>query len=81
MAVRMVERNISREDVKKAILGGTIIEEYPDDYPLPSCLILGFSNSTPLHVVLAVEENAIIIISVYIPDSIKFESDFQTRRK
>lgn len=36
---RMQERNISRADVKNGIVTGEIIEDYPDDYPNPSCLI------------------------------------------
>ena len=33
---RMLERGISIALVKQAILSGSIIEEYPDDYPIPS---------------------------------------------
>ena len=36
---RMQERDISRLDVKNGIATGEIIEDYPDDYPNPSCLI------------------------------------------
>lgn len=51
-AVRLLERQIRYEDVIAAISGGEIIEQYPDDYPHPSCLILGFSVSGKyLHVV------------------------------
>ena len=40
---RMQERNISRADVKNGIVTGEIIEDYPDDYPNPSCLIFGYN--------------------------------------
>ena len=36
---RMMERRISRTQVKQAILQGSIIEYYPDDYPIPSVLL------------------------------------------
>ena len=36
---RMQERDISRRDVKNRIMQGEIIEDYPDDFPHPSCLI------------------------------------------
>ena len=36
---RMQERDISRADVKNGIATGEIIEDYPDDYPNPSCLV------------------------------------------
>ena len=34
---RMQERDISRADVKNGIKTGEIIEDYPDDFPNPSC--------------------------------------------
>jgi hypothetical protein len=36
---RMMERGISRTQVKQAILQGSIIEYYPDDCPIPSILL------------------------------------------
>ncbi|MGD9474594.1 MAG: DUF4258 domain-containing protein [Eubacteriaceae bacterium] len=41
VAQRIQERDISRLDVINCISTGEIIENYPDDYPNPSCLILG----------------------------------------
>ena len=40
---RMQERDISRADVKNGIATGEIIEDYPDDFPNPSCLIFGYT--------------------------------------
>lgn len=40
VAQRIQERNISRHDVMNCILTGEIIENYPQDYPHPSCLSL-----------------------------------------
>ena len=40
---RMQERDISRADVKNGIATGEIIEDYPDDFPNPSCLIFGYN--------------------------------------
>ena len=49
---RMQERDISRADVKNGIATGEIIEEYPDDFPNPSCLIFGYNvNGRILHIV------------------------------
>ena len=56
-------------------------KDYPEDFPLPSCLILGMVNENPIHVVVAQDEEGIVIISVYQPDLNKFEPDFRTRRK
>ena len=37
---RMMERSIELTEIKQAIAEGEVIEDYPDDYPYPSCLIL-----------------------------------------
>ena len=36
--IRLLQRNINQRDVEHALLNGTIIEEYENDYPYPSCL-------------------------------------------
>ena len=78
---RMLERYISRDEVNEVILYGDIIEEYPNDYPLPSCLIF-YNDIKPLHVVLSYDEEIHVtyIITVYQPDLNHFEADFKTRR-
>ena len=40
---RLNQRDILISDVKTAINNGKIIEYYYDDYPYPSCLILGYN--------------------------------------
>jgi hypothetical protein len=79
---RMMERGISRDGVKQALLDGEFIEEYPDDNPLPSGLILGFVNEIPLHVVIGIDKESkyCYIITAYRPDSEYFESDYKTRK-
>ncbi len=79
---RMQERDISRADVKHGIETGEIIEEYPDDYPNPSCLIFGYTvNERILHIVAGCDNINIYIITAYYPDITKFEADLKTRRK
>ncbi|MEA3385041.1 MAG: DUF4258 domain-containing protein [Thermodesulfobacteriota bacterium] len=41
---RCVERRISPNEVKYAILSGEVIEEYPEDKYGQSCLIYGVRN-------------------------------------
>lgn len=60
-----------------AIIGGEIIEEYPTDYPFPSCLMLG---SNRLHVVCGVGAGMLWIITAYRPTSDKWETDLKTRK-
>jgi len=41
--LRMHKRSFKADEVKKALIEGEVIEDYPDDSPLPSCLILGYN--------------------------------------
>jgi hypothetical protein len=79
---RMLTRGISRVEVRQVILNGEVIEDYPDDYPLPSCLIF-HNDIRPLHVVVSYDEinQTVYIITAYLPDSKHFETDFRTRKK
>lgn len=78
---RMQERDITRADVKKCIMNGEIIEDYPEDFPHPSCLIFGYSeNNNVIHVVVGNDGENIYIITVYIPNTTKFENDLKTRK-
>ena len=43
-AKRLEQRGISLKEVMDCIMTGEIIEQYPDDYPYPSCLTLGNIN-------------------------------------
>ena len=81
---RMLERDISRSDVKKILLDGIIIEEYPIDQPFPSFLLLGFiEKEKPLHVLAALDKKAgwCYIITAYRPDASHFKEDYKTRKK
>ena len=50
---RIIRRGISTNDVKSALTNGEIIEHYPNDYPFPSCLVLGYAmTGRILHVIL-----------------------------
>lgn len=75
-ADRMQERGIKYSQVKLAIQTGTIIENYPEDYPYPSCLLLGCG----LHVVAGLGDECLWIITAYEPSLDKWETDLRTRR-
>lgn len=81
VSLRCRERGIRLEDMKKAIMLGEIIEDYPDDYPYPSGLILGCSVAGQiLHVVCGVGGDLLWIITAYYPSMDKWEADFRTRK-
>lgn len=79
---RMGERGIKIADVKNCIKTGEIIEEYPDDFPNPSCLIFGVTTkSIVLHTVVGVDGKNLFIITAYYPTTDKFEEDLKKRRE
>jgi len=79
---RLRERGIRRESVRQCIMSGIIIEEYPDDYPFPSCLILGRTiDSKPLHVVVGVGNRMIWIVTAYYPNPDEWNEDYSVRRE
>lgn len=78
---RMQERDISRDDVRGCIMAGEIIEDYPMDFPHPSCLIFGYTmNNKALHVVVGTDGVSVYIITAYFPNTDKFEKDLRTRK-
>ena len=69
-------------DVKEAINSGEIIEDYPEDYPDPSCLILGKSGENQnIHVVCGIHEDELWLITAYYPDPGKWLDDYKTRKE
>jgi len=58
--------------IEAAILEGEILEQYPDDGRGESCLLLGFSENIPIHVVCGWRGMRIVVVTVYIPKPPKF---------
>lgn len=78
---RCRQRGITIEDVKNVLLHGEIIEQYPNDYPYPSCLELGLSISGRyLHVCCGVGDNKLWLITAYYPTEDEWEPDMKTRK-
>ena len=79
---RFRERGIKARDVRYCVMNGRIIEDYPDDFPFPSCLILGNAlNGKVLHVVMSNEGSMGRIITAYYPDPEKWSEDFSVRKE
>ncbi|MFH1908354.1 MAG: DUF4258 domain-containing protein [Chloroflexota bacterium] len=79
---RMFERCISVKDVRHILATGETIENYPDDLPYTNRLILGWRGNRPIHVVAAenAQDNEVIVITVYQPDTDQWTADFRERR-
>ncbi len=79
----MFERNISEREMKEAFRGVELIEDYPDDRYLPSCLLFGMTKKQrPLHIVITRQERqdgCLFVITVYQPDEQKWAFDWKTR--
>ena len=81
-AEMMMKRGISRRDVLNCLQSGEIIEDYPNSFPHPSCLVFGNSvGGKIMHTVVGLKEDLLMIITAYYPDTVKFEDDLRTRRR
>lgn len=80
--MRCQQRNITYNEIKDVICNGNIIEKYPDDYPYPSCLILGTTTKgRKIHVVVGVEESCLWLITAYEPDPEQWDSEYRIRKE
>ena len=80
--VRMLKRNITIPDVENALMTGEIIEQYPNDYPYPSCLLLGLTvNNKYIHVVCGTNALELYLITAYYPDPDEWSEDFRIRKE
>lgn len=75
-------RKISVTEVKEAILGGQIIEHYPDDKYGASCLIYGLTKKQrPLHIQCSYPTRLLVkIITIYEPN-LNLWINYKQRRK
>ena len=73
---------LSFDEIFGSALRGEVIEDYPDDWPYPSCLVYGQTfRGDPVHSVWAYnEENRwAVLVTVYRPDPSRW-IDWRTRR-
>ena len=81
IAGRMLMRGITRTQVLHAIQNGEMIEQYENDAPYPSCLLLGNDpEHRPIHVVCGLAPDSVWLITAYYPAPDEWEEDLRTRR-
>ena len=81
-AMRCKQRGIKIKDIRNAVNNGEIIEQYPEDFPFPSCLILRKTYSNQwIHLVMSDEGSMSRVITAYYPDKEKWTEDFRTRKE
>jgi hypothetical protein len=79
-SARAVERDIDSSEIEEAVIGGEVIESYPDDKYSPSCLILGVTqNGRVLHIHVSYPPD-VKVITVYQPAPEAWETDWKTRK-
>lgn len=64
--------NLTLDEIYDSVVRGEIIEDYPDAYPLPACLVLGWNESqNPIHSVWAYNQNTQTakLVTVYRPNA------------
>ena len=85
--LRMRLRGIPSDEVKEALQHCKVIEIYPNDYPLPSGLVVGYTKAKrPIHAVVVIDEEdeneeMAWIITVYEPNTSEWMDGFEMRRK
>ncbi|MEA3439052.1 MAG: DUF4258 domain-containing protein [Chloroflexota bacterium] len=75
---------VTTRDVERALEKAKIIELYPHQRRfLPDCLVLAYDiYGNPIHCVVAinVQQDFILIVTVYQPDEESWEDDWKTRK-
>jgi hypothetical protein len=78
--MRLIQRNIKIDDVEHALMNGEIIEQYPNDYPYPSCLVLGVTIlGRILHIVCGTNDVELWLITAYYPSLDEWTDNFRAR--
>ena len=76
------DRALDVDDILEAVNHGQIIEDYPGDARGASSLILGPDHSgEPIHVVCAMREDYLAIVTAYRPSEDEWTKDFRKRKK
>jgi hypothetical protein len=80
--MRLAERSISREWILASVQNYEVIESYPDDRYLPSCLVRAEYEATVFHILFAIdrENDSVRIVTAYLPAPEKWTADGRTRR-
>jgi hypothetical protein len=64
--------DLTLRQVETALLNGQILEQYPDTGRGESCLVWGYAEDIPIHIVCGWRGDQVAIITVYIPGPPKF---------
>jgi Domain of unknown function (DUF4258) len=81
----LAEEEIAFEEVRKTLQTGVVVEEYPNYHKGPAILILTLSEQgRAIHSLWGIPKGELgpaTLITAYLPDVAKWESDNKTRKK
>ena len=73
---------VTVQEVRRTVLQGDVIEDYPDDARGHSCLMLGIGDEgRRIHVVCAPKDDYLAVITAYVPEAAERDSEFRNRRR
>ncbi len=88
--------SLALEEIYEPLSSGRVIEDYPEDRPYPSCLVMGYCHQRkterderdaepiqPVHSVWAYNESSgfCVLVTVYRPDPARWSDDYEKRRR
>lgn len=74
---------LRKKEIEDCLKECIIVEDYAvESRPLPSCLILAFVGSTPVHSAIAVDRDfdRIFVITIYKPSAERWKNDWKRRK-
>lgn len=76
--------DIAERDLIVATASGEVIEDYPEAFPFPACLVLGALTEMPagpVHAVWALDPESCyaFLVTAYRPDPTRWSSDLRRR--
>jgi len=81
--MRLAQRVLTADIVRRAIATLEIIEMYPEDKYLPSFLVRGESEGVVFHAQIATDLDGknIRIVTMYVPDQGEWDNGLRVRRR
>lgn len=78
---RQAERNLRNINVTAAILTGEVIEHIESFNRGHKYVIYNKQNDICFHIVLAFNNNNVVLKTIYVPNNDKYKPDLKTRKK
>jgi hypothetical protein len=76
------DRMITVQEVRRVVMRGEIIEDYPNDVRGHSCLLLGAGHlGRSVHVVCSPKPGFLAVITAYLPEADEWDAEFRIRRR